>query len=81
MKSQRCAKCGAESEIGFLVDRSRHDGVAHWADGEPRYLFLSFLRMRARRKLPIRSWRCRKCGYLESFAVEPAGSASRTTSG
>jgi len=42
--------------------------VGHWAEGAPEFWFLRVLKMRGRRKLPIQSWRCTKCGLLESYA-------------
>ena len=72
MKSRRCPKCDAECEVGFLVDTSRHEGVGRWASGEPTFYFLRVLRMKGRRRLLVESWRCKRCGYLESYAVEPA---------
>jgi len=60
-------------EEGFLVD-STHNAVrvAHWASGAPEYWFARLMKMRGRRKLPLRTLRCRKCGYLESYAAEAA---------
>ena len=72
MKSPRCPKCQAKMSEGFLVDSSHQAvRVAHWAEGAPTYWALRILKMRGRRKLPIQSWRCASCGYLESFANEP----------
>lgn len=69
MKGQRCGKCGGEMVEGFLID-STHQAVrvAHWAEGAPSFWFLGVLRMKGRAKLPVASWRCRKCGFLESYA-------------
>lgn len=74
MKSPRCPRCNAETEEGFLIDRGQNAArVARWAAGAPSFWLLDLLRMRGRRTLPVRSWRCRRCGHLESYAVEPAG--------
>jgi len=57
-------------EEGFLLDSTHNQvRVARWASGSPEYYFLGLLKMRRRRKLPLRTLRCRKCGYLESYAV------------
>jgi hypothetical protein len=56
---------------GFPVDSIEHRArVAHWAEGIPTYWLLGIVRMRGRRRLPITTWRCVKCGYLESYATE-----------
>ena len=72
MNERRCGKCDGTMREGFLMD-STHNvvRVGHWAEGAPEYWFLRVLKMRGRRKLPIRSFRCRKCGFLESYAAEP----------
>jgi hypothetical protein len=73
--SDKCGKCGGAMKEGFLHDSGQHSsGVAHWAEGTPEYNILRFLRMKGRRKLPIRSFRCTKCGFLESYAEAPRAS-------
>jgi hypothetical protein len=54
---------------GFLLDRSHNAvRVAQWAEGAPEYWLLRVLKMRGRRKLPVRTFRCATCGLLESYA-------------
>ena len=69
MTDRRCGKCGGLQKECFLLD-SAHNAVkvGHWAEGAPEYWVLRILKMRGRRKLPIQSWRCTKCGFLESYA-------------
>lgn len=70
--TDKCGKCGGAMKEGFLVDSSHQAvRVGHWAEGAPEYWFLRVLRMKGRRKLPIRSFRCLRCGFLESYATEP----------
>jgi hypothetical protein len=67
----RCGKCGGGMQEGFQLDSIHNSArVAHWAEGAPEFWFLRILKLRGRRKIPIRTWRCSKCGYLESFAEE-----------
>ncbi len=69
---ERCARCDGPMKEGFVLDNNRHaPAVAHWAEGKPEYSFLRTLKMRGRKKLPVRTFRCSRCGYLESYAVEP----------
>ena len=73
--SDRCGKCGGAMKEGFLLDASRNTfGVTHWAEGAPEYWILKILRLKGRRRLPVRSYRCAKCGYLESYADASAAS-------
>lgn len=56
---------------GFLADASRpRVRVGQWAEGAPAYRFLDVLRMRGRRRVPIRAMRCTRCGLLELYAEE-----------
>ncbi len=71
MNERRCGKCDGAMREGFLIDRAKNaTRVAHWAEGPPETWFLGILRLRGRRQLPIRTFRCSKCGYLESYANE-----------
>jgi hypothetical protein len=54
---------------GFLLDRAKNGaGVPHWVEGPPQYGFLKLLKLRGRRRLPVTTWRCGACGYLESWS-------------
>jgi hypothetical protein len=71
MNERRCGKCESTMREGFLIDRAHNSArVARWAEGAPEYWFLGMLRLRGRRQLPIRTFRCSKCGFLESYAAE-----------
>ena len=75
MKSSRCAKCGGEIVDGYLVDRgdSHQEALPSWIEGEPQKGWLGGLKTRHKKRLEVTTWRCRKCGFLESYALEPAG--------
>lgn len=71
-----CTKCGSQMTRGFIADRGSNISrfVAEWIEGEPvttRYLGTSGsnLEVEGRRKLPVGSFRCEGCGYLELFAL------------
>jgi hypothetical protein len=74
--TKNCPKCNGLMTIGFIADRGSNISrfVAEWIEGEPekvRYLGTSGsnLEVEGRRKLPISSFRCEDCGYLEAFAL------------
>ena len=74
MSDKRCTRCGGPQTEGVLLDSSPNAvRVGQWAEGVPEYWVLRILKMRGRRKMPIQSWRCTKCGLLESYANNPAG--------
>lgn len=70
---RQCSKCSGEMVRGFTVDMgtgdlafgSRH--VSKWAPGAP-IKSLLFKTWVPRSSLPIGTFRCTSCGYLESYA-------------
>ena len=43
--------------------------VPKWVAGEPESGFWSSgLKLRGKEQLPVTTYRCRRCGYLESYA-------------
>lgn len=63
-----CPKCGSAMEQGFVPDSiygGRH--VNHWAHGLPEKSFWSGISKPAR-KIPVGTFRCTQCGFLESYA-------------
>jgi hypothetical protein len=39
-----------------------------WVEGTPQVSFWSGLKVRGKERLPITTYRCPACGYLESYA-------------
>lgn len=72
-QSMTCPKCSGHMESGFMVDRA--GGAANlqakWVEGEPTPRFwLHGVKMHGREPLPVTTFRCDGCGYLESFATQ-----------
>lgn len=66
--TQICPKCNGTMDQGFVVDNSHLGlGVSHWAQGLPRWSFWTGIK-KPQEQLPIRTFRCSVCGYLESYA-------------
>jgi hypothetical protein len=68
----RCAKCANPMARGYTIDSGpgpaafSADHASRWSAGPP---IRRILKMRVPRgSLPIASYRCTKCGYLESYA-------------
>ena len=55
---------------GFIVDQDSYGGrtVAQWVEGEPKKSFWIGLKLGGATKIEITTWRCQRCGYLESYA-------------
>jgi ribosomal protein S27AE len=75
-QSKQCPKCGASMAEGFVLDRAQGSvGVASWVEGAPEWSAWTGVRLRGRPQSAIATWRCGRCGFLESYASgEPDGS-------
>ena len=69
LQSRQCPKCQSAMSEGFVVDHT-HGGasVSAWVEGEPRKSFWVGLKLRGTTPIDISTWRCRRCGFLESYA-------------
>jgi hypothetical protein len=69
MRSVTCGKCGGAMSQGFVIDRGYSwNYVGTWQAGAPRKSFWSGVRELKGGQLPVDTWRCDRCGYLESYA-------------
>jgi hypothetical protein len=60
-------------EEGFIKDHT-HGGVhvSSWVEGTPEKSFWVGTKTRGRTTMAVATFRCSRCGYLESYAKEPA---------
>ncbi len=64
MSHRTCPRCDGMMETGFLLDaHGRSVQQCLWAEGE---MWVHMLE--GKRRLPVSTYRCTDCGYLESFA-------------
>jgi hypothetical protein len=57
-------------EPGYVMDESYGRRLpSKWVEGVPEYWFFN-LKTRGKRQLEIATYRCRNCGFLESYATE-----------
>lgn len=65
----RCQKCDARMEPGYVLDQA-YGGMAQsaWVEGAPERSFWTGLKLKGRQRLPVTTYRCSRCGYLESYA-------------
>ena len=68
-KSLDCPRCSGSMEPGFLVDEGYGKRtVSKWVAGEPRRSFWIGLKLRGSEQIEVATYRCRRCGFLESYA-------------
>jgi hypothetical protein len=57
-------------DSGFIVDKA--DGsmpsIGSWFSGVPEKAWWGGLKTKGRERREMVTWRCRRCGYLESYA-------------
>jgi hypothetical protein len=66
-----CPKCSEPMDEGFTLDRADHHhgkAVSTWIAGAPERSAWVGLKTKDRDNIPIRTFRCSGCGYLESYA-------------
>jgi hypothetical protein len=72
MAGGTCPKCGGRMEPGFLLELK--DGnqktVTEWVEGVPEKGWFGTTSTRGKRRLAIQTFRCTRCGLLESYAPE-----------
>lgn len=68
-----CPKCRAAMEEGFIADRGDANAVlvSEWIAGQPDKRWWG-LKTGGREKLEVTTYRCARCGYLESYALPAA---------
>lgn len=55
---------------GFIVDNTYGGrSPAAWAEGAPEKSFWTGLSLKDRAVIEVTTWRCSRCGFLESYAA------------
>ena len=66
---QLCPKCGKGMEQGFVLDNTYGARVVpQWARGAPLKSLWSGTKLPEGDFVPVGTYRCSSCGYLESYA-------------
>ena len=57
---------------GFVLDHGHANAGSQqkWVEGEPVRSFWTGLKTKDRDKFHVRTYRCERCGYLESYATD-----------
>ena len=65
----KCSKCQGAMEQGFVSDATYGAVLtSKWVEGKPEKSFWIGTKTKGKRNLEISTFRCKSCGYLESFA-------------
>ena len=66
----QCPKCNSVMVQGFIFDRA--DGgnrrVINWVEGAPEKSFWTVTKVSQEKSVPVGTFRCSVCGFLESYA-------------
>jgi ribosomal protein S27AE len=66
---EQCPKCGDGMEQGFVLDNTYAARVvSQWVAGAPLKSFWLGTKLPDEKLVPIGTYRCSSCGYLESYA-------------
>ena len=68
---QECSRCRGKMEPGFVLDRghANSSNTQKWVEGDPERSFWQGLKTKGRDQHSVRTYRCERCGYLESYAM------------
>lgn len=69
-RTPSCPKCQSAMVEGFILDNT-HGGsrVGSWVEGQPEKSIFNNVKLRGRKPVEVVTWRCRSCGFLESYAA------------
>ncbi len=67
-----CAKCGGRMVRGSILNRDSNGAksLCSWVEGGPEKSVWTGLKTKGVTVLPIASFRCTRCGYLEHYAED-----------
>ena len=68
--TKRCPKCQSPMTEGVIIDKDQHvRRVSSWLEGAPVMSMWGLgLKLRGKKPIPIQTWRCDRCSFLESYA-------------
>lgn len=65
-----CARCHAQMESGWVPDNTQGGLLReNWCLGEPQPSWMGFKVEKRDRVIPVTTFCCPNCGYLESYAI------------
>ena len=74
--AKNCPKCQHLMSQGFIADRGADAYfVSQWVEGEPNRSFWLGLKVPPEKTLPVTTYRCVSCGFLEAYALRCSAGA------
>lgn len=72
MRALSCLRCQSAMEQGFLLDRGHANATQEqeWVQGEVERSWWVGIKTKGRERHAVHTFRCPRCGYLESYAGE-----------
>jgi hypothetical protein len=68
-KPSRCPKCNGEMVQGFTFESEGPKRmVSTWVEGAPKKAWFGSADVPAEKRVPVGTFRCSVCGFLESYA-------------
>lgn len=69
MRNHSCPKCQGSMAEGYILDSAHgYNAVSNWIEGAPVKSMWTGVKLGKRKSLPVQSWRCGRCGFLEFYA-------------
>ncbi len=68
--SIQCSKCNSAMEEGFLLEIGDTLSSQKWVVDKPEKSLFMGLKLKGKAAYDVNTFRCRACGYLESYALE-----------
>jgi hypothetical protein len=69
MRPSHCPRCQGSMSEGFILDATDNASkVASWVEGAPEKSMWTGVKTGKKAKYEIQTWRCGRCGFLESYA-------------
>jgi ribosomal protein S27AE len=82
-QSKQCPKCAGLMTEGFVLDKAHGSvGVSRWVEGTAQASVWTGVKLTGRPQMAISTWRCGRCGFLESYASgepDPSDAAQKQT--
>lgn len=65
-----CLRCRGRMEPGAVLDRGDYNALTEqeWMEGAIEKSFWSGIQTKNRERFTVNTYRCERCGYLESYA-------------
>lgn len=67
--AKECPRCQGSMTEGVIIDNTYGArGVSTWLEGAPVKSLWMGLKLQGKKPIEVRTFRCNRCGFLESYA-------------